>query len=50
MEEMALLLNMFSCHVCCRTAGACTMMVAEQIQDYRISFELTKPNQALLVP
>ncbi len=33
--------------------GACTMMVAEQTQVYRISFELTKPNQsnlALLVP
>ncbi len=33
--------------------GACTMMVAEQTQGYRISFELTKPNQsnpALLVP
>ncbi len=35
------------------TPGACTMMVAEQTQGYRISFELTKPNQsnpALLVP
>ncbi len=33
--------------------GACTMMVDEQIQSYRISFELTKPNHsnpALLVP
>ncbi len=33
--------------------GACTMMVVEQIQSYRISFELTKPNHsnlALLVP
>ncbi len=33
--------------------GACTMMVDEQIQSYRISFELTKPdhsNLALLVP
>ncbi len=36
-----------------RSAGACTMMVDEQIQSYRISFELTKPNHsnpALLVP
>ncbi len=35
------------------SSGACTMMVAEQTQGYRISFELTKPNQsnpALLVP
>ncbi len=35
------------------TAGACTMTVDEQIQSYRISFELTKPNHsnlALLVP
>ncbi len=35
------------------TSGACTMMVDEQIQSYRISFELTKPdhsNPALLVP
>ncbi len=35
------------------TSGACTMMVDEQIQSYRISFELTKPNHsnlALLVP
>ncbi len=34
-------------------AGACTMIVDEQIQSYRISFELTKPNHsnlALLVP
>ncbi len=33
--------------------GACTMIVDEQIQSYRISFELTKPNHsnlALLVP
>ncbi len=33
--------------------GACIMMVAEQTQGYRISFELIKPNQsnlALLVP
>ncbi len=33
--------------------GACTMMIDEQIQSYRISFELTKPdhsNLALLVP
>ncbi len=33
--------------------GACTMMVDEQIQSYRISFEFTKPNHsnpALLVP
>ncbi len=33
--------------------GVCTMMVDEQIQNYRISFELTKPNHfnaALLVP
>ncbi len=28
--------------------GACTMMVAEQTQGYRISFELTKPNQSNL--
>ncbi len=36
-----------------RIPGACTMMVDEQIQSYRISFELTKPNHsnlALLVP
>ncbi len=34
-------------------AGACTMMVTEQTQSYRISFELIDPNQsnpALLVP
>ncbi len=28
--------------------GACTMMVDEQIQSYRISFELTKPNHSNL--
>ncbi len=28
--------------------GACTMMVAEQTQGYRISFELTKPNHSNL--
>ncbi len=27
-------------------SGACTMMVVEQIQSYRISLELTKPNQS----
>ncbi len=27
------------------TPEACNMMVAEQTQGYRISFELTKPNQ-----
>ncbi len=35
------------------STGACTMMVDEQIQSYRISFELTKldhSNLALLVP
>ncbi len=42
-------------HKCfeCVLTGACTMMVDEQIQSYRISFELTKPNHsnlALLVP
>ncbi len=26
--------------------GACTTMVAEQTQGYRIRFELTKPNQS----
>jgi len=26
--------------------GACTMMVVEQTQGCRISFELTKPNQS----
>jgi len=34
-------------------AELCTMMVDEQIQTYRISFALTKPNHsnlALLVP
>ncbi len=29
-----------------KNPGACTMMVAEQTQGYRISFELTKPNQS----
>ncbi len=28
--------------------GACTMMVDEQIQSYRISFKLTKPNHSNL--
>ncbi len=28
------------------TEGACTMMLAEQTQGYRISLELTKPNQS----
>ncbi len=28
--------------------GACTMIVNEQIQSYRISFELTKPNHSNL--
>jgi len=26
--------------------GACTMMVVEQTQGYKISFDLTKPNQS----
>ncbi len=33
---------------CQRRSGACTMMVDEQIQSYRISFELTKPNHSNL--
>ncbi len=32
----------------CGPPGACTMMVDEQIQSYRISFELTKPNHSNL--
>ncbi len=29
-----------------KNSGACTMMVDEQIQSYRISFKLTKPNHS----